>query len=92
MRKFIRRIYDKLTLRDKISILNVMIILTTLLVLGYFSSDISSEIITEKTEKSAVRELELIQGTMWSSITAALMRRSKTMQAFSRNIGICFPM
>lgn len=68
MRTFIRRIYDKLTLRDKISILNVMIILTTLLVLGYFSSDISSGIITEKTEKSAVRELELIDSNLFTLI------------------------
>lgn len=45
-----------------------MIILTTLLVLGYFSSDISSGIIIEKTEKSAARELELIDSNLFTLI------------------------
>ncbi|MBB6731858.1 sensor histidine kinase [Cohnella zeiphila] len=68
MRGLIRNAYNNRTLRDKILLLNVLMIVFVLSVLAYFANHISSGIIIDKTEQSAVRELELIDSNLFTLI------------------------
>lgn len=68
MRGLIRGVMNQWTLRGKIFILNVLIIVFVLSVLAYFASHISSGIIIDKTEQSAVRELELIDSNLFTLV------------------------
>ncbi|WP_214627656.1 cache domain-containing sensor histidine kinase [Paenibacillus agaridevorans] len=69
MRTWLQNVYNSLTLRDKILILFVLIIVSVLMVLGYFATNISSGIIIDKTEKSTVRELELIDSNLFTLLS-----------------------
>jgi Predicted signal transduction protein with a C-terminal ATPase domain len=70
MRKWLQSFYYILTLRDKILILFILIIVSVLTVLGYLATNISSGIIIDKTEKSAGRELELIDSNLYTLMSS----------------------
>lgn len=61
---FLRKIYNKFTLKNKILILNALVIISSLTILAFFASSISSNAIIGKAEISSNRELELIDSNL----------------------------
>ena len=60
--------YNNLSLRNRILILNVLVLIMSLSVLGYISSSIAGEAIIEKAKKSSKRELQLIDSNLYTVI------------------------
>ncbi|WP_304942800.1 cache domain-containing sensor histidine kinase [Vallitalea guaymasensis] len=69
MRKLISR-FNRISIKNKLFILNALIIIISLIVFANYANKASTNAIIEKAEKSAIRELELINKNLMTTVNS----------------------